>query len=119
MTTPSPDPPGVRVLPPLIYAGLFAVGYAVHRSLPVRLWGDPPPVARLVGWGLVAAGVLLAAGGVMLFRRARTTPHPPRPTTALGLHGPYPVTRHPMYVGPAPSYLGAGLLGNSICPLIF
>jgi len=51
MTTPSSDTSGVRVLPPLIYAGLFLLGYAVHRFVPLRLWGDPPPVARMVSLG--------------------------------------------------------------------
>ena len=118
MTSPSPDTSGVRVLPPLIYAGLFLLGYAVHRFVPLRLWGDPPPVARLVGWGLVAAGALLAASAVMLFRRAGTTPNPTRPTTALVLRGPYRFTRNPMYVGLALCYFGTALLVNSIWPLI-
>ena len=118
MTTPSSDTSGVRVLPPLIYAGLFLAGYAGHRFLPLRLWGDPPAVARLVGWGLVLAGVLLAASAVMLFRRAGTPPNPTRPTTALVLHGPYRFTRNPMYVGLGLCYLGTALLVNSIWPLI-
>jgi protein-S-isoprenylcysteine O-methyltransferase Ste14 len=105
-------------LPPLIYAGLFLVGYAVRRAVPLRLWGDPPPGARLVAWGLVAAGVLLAASAVVLFRRAGTTPNPTRPTTALVLHGPYRFTRNPMYLGLSLCYLGAALLVNSIWPLI-
>ena len=118
MTTPSSDTSGVRVLPPLIYAGLFLAGYAVHRVLPLRLWGAPPAAARLVGWGLILAGVLLAASAVMLFRRAGTTPNPTRPTTALVLHGPYRFTRNPMYVGLGLCYLGTALLVNSIWPLI-
>jgi len=118
MTTPSSDTSGVRVLPPLIYAGLFLAGYAVHRFLPLRLWGDPPAALRLVGWGLILAGVLLAASAVMLFRRAGTTPNPTRPTTALVLHGPYRFTRNPMYVGLGLCYLGTALLVNSIWPLI-
>jgi protein-S-isoprenylcysteine O-methyltransferase Ste14 len=117
MTTSSPDTSGVRVLPPLIYAGLFIVGYAVHRAAPVRLWGDPPPLVRLVAWGLVAGGVLLAAGAVLLFHRAGTTPNPTRPTTALVIHGPYRLTRNPMYVGLGLCYLGATLLVDSIWPL--
>jgi len=118
MTSPSSDTSGVRVLPPLVYAGLFVVGYVAHRVVPLRLWGDPPPVARLVGWALVAAGVLLAASAVVLFRRAGTTPNPTRPTTALVLHGPYRFTRNPMYVGLSLCYLGAALLVNSIWPLL-
>ncbi|HEY6155859.1 MAG TPA: isoprenylcysteine carboxylmethyltransferase family protein [Gemmatimonadales bacterium] len=119
MTTPSsPDTSGVRVPPPLIYIGLFLVGYALHRTVPVRLWGDVPPLARLVGWSLVGAGVLLAVGAVVLFRRAGTTPNPTRPTTALVLHGPYRFTRNPMYVGLGLCYLGATLLVNSAWPLV-
>jgi protein-S-isoprenylcysteine O-methyltransferase Ste14 len=119
MTTPSsPDTSGVRVLPPLIYIGLFLVGYALHRPVPVRLWGDVPPFARLVGWSLVGAGVLLAVSAVVLFRRAGTTPNPTRPTTALVLHGPYRFTRNPMYVGLGLCYLGATLLVNSAWPLV-
>jgi protein-S-isoprenylcysteine O-methyltransferase Ste14 len=117
-TLSSPDTSGVRVLPPLIYAGLFLVGYALHRLVPLRLWGDVPLVARLVGWSLVGAGVLLGASAVVLFRRAGTTPNPTRPTTALVLHGPYRFTRNPMYVGLGLCYLGATLLVNSAWPLV-
>ena len=118
MTTPSSDTSGVRVIPPLVYVGLFLMGYAVHRFAPLRLWGDPPPFARLVGWGLVAAGVLLGASAVRLFRRAGTTPNPTRPTTALVLHGPYRFTRNPMYLGLGVAYLGAALLVNSVWPVV-
>ena len=118
MTTPSPDTSGVRVLPPLIYAGLFIVGYAVHRAVPVRLWSDPRPPVRLVAWGVVAAGALLAASAVALFRRAGTTPNPTQPTTALVIHGPYRVTRNPMYLGLGLCYLGVALLVNSVWPFV-
>lgn len=119
MTTPSSrDTSGVRVPPPLIYAGLFLVGYAVQRPVPLRLWGEVPTLARLVAWGSVGAGVLLGAGAVWLFRRAGTTPNPMRPTTALVLHGPYRFTRNPMYVGLGLCYLGATLLVNSAWPLV-
>jgi protein-S-isoprenylcysteine O-methyltransferase Ste14 len=118
MTTPSSDTSGVRVIPPLVYVGLFLMGYAVHRFAPLRLWGDPPRFARLVGWGLVAAGVLLGASAVRLFRRAGTTPNPTRPATALVLHGPYRFTRNPMYLGLGLAYLGAALLVNSGWPVV-
>jgi protein-S-isoprenylcysteine O-methyltransferase Ste14 len=121
-SSPTPDTPGVRVLPPLIYAGLFVLGYVLHRPVPLRLWGggagDVPARARLVGWALVGAGVLLAAGAAWLFRRAGTTPNPTRPTTALVLGGPYRFTRNPMYVGLGLCYLGATLLANTAWPLL-
>jgi protein-S-isoprenylcysteine O-methyltransferase Ste14 len=86
--------------------------------VPLRLWGDLPLLARLVGWSLVGVGVLLAVSAVVLFRRAETTPNPTRPTTALVLHGPYRFTRNPMYVGLGLCYLGATLLVSSAWPLV-
>src|SRR2546422_4507506 len=48
---------GIRFPPPLIYAGLFALGYVLHRLLPVRL--APPGPARVVGWVFVAGALIL------------------------------------------------------------
>src|SRR6266700_7215204 len=70
------DTSGVRFPPPLIYAGLFIVGYAVHRFVSVPLWGDPPASVRVIGWCLVGVWVLLTASAVALFRNAGTTPNP-------------------------------------------
>ncbi len=72
---------GIRFPPPLIYAGLFALGYVLHRLLPVRL--APPGPARVVGWVFVAGGLILLLGAAVLFRQAGTTPNPTKPTTAL------------------------------------
>lgn len=112
------DTSGVRFPPPLIYAGLFVVGYALHRFAPVRLRAEPAPAQQLIGWGLVAASVLLSASAVWLFRRAGTTPNPWKPTTALVIRGPYRFTRNPMYLAFAALYLGLTLLVNSVWPLV-
>ncbi len=118
MADESNDTSGIRVPPPLIPAGLFAVGYAVHRFVPVRLWVEPGTAQQVIGWGLVAGSVLLAASAVYLFRRAGTTPNPTKPTTALVAYGPYRLTRNPMYLGFAALYLGLTLLVNSVWPLL-
>jgi protein-S-isoprenylcysteine O-methyltransferase Ste14 len=49
----------------------------------------------------VLTGILIAALGVMSFRRARTTVNPMKPesSTALVVRGIYRVTRNPMYLG--------------------
>src|SRR5258708_30166113 len=117
MTTPSPDTSGVRVFPPLIYAGLFSVGYTAHRLAPMHLFVDRPAALRRGGWALVALALLLAASAGFQMFRAGTTPNPRRPTTALVLHGPYRFTRNPMYLALAFLYLGAALLVNSAWPL--
>ncbi len=119
MSDASSDTSGVRFPPPLIYAGGFAAGYGAHRLMPIRLWPEPPAVERLLGWGLLVAGVLLAVGAAYLFRRAGTTPNPAQPTSALVLGGPYHFTRNPMYLGMATLYLGGTLLLNDPWPLAF
>src|SRR5260370_7746779 len=79
MTTPSPDTSGVRVFPPLIYAGLFSVGYTAHRLAPMHLFVDLPAALRLGCWGLVALALLLAASPALAVVRAGTPPNPPPP----------------------------------------
>ncbi len=117
MTTPSPDTSGVRVFPPLIYAGLFSVGYTAHRFVPMPLFVDLPRALRLVGWTLMALALLVSGSAALLMFRAGTTPNPRRPTTALVVHGPYRFTRNPMYLALALLYLGLALLVNSAWPL--
>ena len=68
MSDASSDTSGVRFPPPLIYAGGFAAGYGAHRLMPIRLWPEPPAVERLLGWGLLVAGVLLAVVLAVLAR---------------------------------------------------
>src|SRR5437879_10840885 len=72
MSDASNDTSGVGFPPPLLYAGGFAVGYGAHRLLPIRLWPTPTTLESVLGWGLLVAGVLLAAGAAYLFRRAGT-----------------------------------------------
>ena len=113
------DTSGVRIFPPFIYAGLFALGYAVHRFVPVHLWPDgPPPAARAVAWILLLVWLGLSGSAVFLFRRAGTTPNPTQPTTAIVLHGPFRFTRNPMYVSLVALYVSLTLFVNSVWPLI-
>lgn len=113
------DRSGVRIPPPFLYAGPFAIGYAAHRFVPLYLWpGGLPAVARVTAWALLAACLGLAGSAVFLFRRAGTTPNPMRSTTAIVLHGPYRFTRNPMYVGLVALYVSLSLFVNSVWPLV-
>ena len=61
----------------------------------------PNPVRVLVAAVLVAIGVAVGIGGVMSFRRAKTTVNPLKPETSAALvsTGVYSFTRNPMYLG--------------------
>ena len=119
MTEAGKDTSGVGIFPPFIYAGLFALGYAVHRFLPVYLWpGGTPPAARAAAWFLIVIWLILSGSAVFLFRRAGTTPNPMQPTTAIVMHGPFRFTRNPMYLSLVALYGAVTLFVNSLWPLV-
>src|SRR3712207_5740130 len=94
------DPPkssGVPFPPPFLYAGLFLLGLLLDELAPV----DPLPrnPSRLLAAALLVPGFGLVFWSLWLFLRARTSPLPMRPTTALVRSGPYRWTRNPMYLG--------------------
>ena len=89
-------------IPPPLVALLCASGMWViaHYTFPYFL----SPAMR---WILVAIytllGLIFSIGGVLSFRRSKTTIHPMHPenTSALVPYGIYRITRNPMYCGMA------------------
>jgi protein-S-isoprenylcysteine O-methyltransferase Ste14 len=68
----------------------------------------PKSVRALTAVVLVALGVAVSMGGILSFRRARTTVNPLKPetTSALVESGIYAFTRNPMYLGMLLALLG-------------
>jgi protein-S-isoprenylcysteine O-methyltransferase Ste14 len=92
---------GVALPPPLVFVGLLTVGVLFDR-LVTGWFVDLPGFSRYtLAVVLAAAGLLLLAGAIRLFRRAGTRPEPWKPTTAIVTSGVYRLTRNPMYVGMA------------------
>ena len=89
-------------IPPPVVALLCAAGmwFIAHYTFPYFL----SPAMR---WSLVAIyallGVAFSLGGVLAFRRSKTTIHPMHPENASALvtYGIYRLTRNPMYCGMA------------------
>lgn len=98
---------GSRIPPPAIYFAGFLIGVAIELAWPI---GSLPSAFALAA-GLVGGAVWLALDvrAMMLFQKAGTGVAPTQPTTGLVTHGPYRVTRNPMYVGMAFLYLGLAL----------
>jgi protein-S-isoprenylcysteine O-methyltransferase Ste14 len=89
----------LRIPPPvvglLVAAGMWTVAH-FPPILPL------PQLVRLVVAAVLGAiGVAVAIGGVMSFRRAKTTVNPLKPETSVALvsTGVYSFTRNPMYLG--------------------
>jgi protein-S-isoprenylcysteine O-methyltransferase Ste14 len=103
-------------IPPLAQVAVFAgLMWLAARAVPALAFAFPgQPVAALL---LVAAGALVAAAGVVAFRRARTTvdPRDPGKSTELVATGIYRASRNPMYLGFLLALAGWGVfLGNAL-----
>jgi len=94
----------------LILAALYFVG--------ALLGWHSGPQSTAAGIAVIALGLAFSAWGVMTFRGAGTEVMPSSPTNkTLVTHGPYAITRNPMYVGMVTITLGVALLVGA--PLLF
>jgi protein-S-isoprenylcysteine O-methyltransferase Ste14 len=113
----SHDKPGVIAPPPLIYAGIFLLGYLTHRTYPFPLL--PVEVALFIGWLLIGLSGLLVTSGMWAMKRAGTHIDPYKPTTALVVNGPFRFTRNPLYLSLTLLYTGTALLLNLLWAVLF
>ena len=110
---------GVRFPPPFLFVIGFVVGWALDRywhALPLSRFAGS--ALKPFGWAALALGVVLAAWGMMTFRRAKTAIIPHKSASQLVTHGPYRFTRNPMYTGLTLQYLGGAALIDSAWPII-
>jgi protein-S-isoprenylcysteine O-methyltransferase Ste14 len=109
------DNAGVKFPPPLMYLAVYLTGVVLQRLIPLALL---PSSLRPAGILLALAALLLVFPSLARFRRARTSPIPRRPTTALVIEGPYRFTRNPMYLGMLLLYVGVALSFGHVWPLL-
>jgi protein-S-isoprenylcysteine O-methyltransferase Ste14 len=103
----------------LFVLGIVA-GSLLHHALPQPIIGPSGrSAATLVGWLFVALGTGLSVWGLATFRRAGTSIRPSSPASTLVTHGPFRLSRNPMYLGLTLVYLGVTLLMNSVWTALF
>jgi len=89
--------PGVRWPPPLAFLAALAVGYALQLAVPV------PVLPEWLRWGgalvLGLPGAGLFAWTLREMRRARTPVEPWHAAESLLTHGPFALSRNPIYLG--------------------
>ena len=105
----------IRLIPPIVYFGPFAVMWAVHWWRPWVIPGDL--TLTVTGVVLMVVGIALTAWSVATFSRAHTTVIPWEHVAAMVTTGPFKLSRNPIYLADAIAYLGATLLIRSWWPL--
>jgi protein-S-isoprenylcysteine O-methyltransferase Ste14 len=109
----SPDSPGIRVPPPILFLAGFLTGMAIDALLALPRFTPPP----LLGPALIVLGAAIGSWAVATFLRHRTGILPHHPASAVVTAGPYRFSRNPMYVALAIAYLGAATRLGRIGPI--
>jgi protein-S-isoprenylcysteine O-methyltransferase Ste14 len=108
--------PGIHFPPPFLYVTLFLLGLLLGYLIPLPAL--PRGLSRTLSVVFLVPGLGLIFWSLWLFLRARTSPLPMRPSTALVRTGPYRWTRNPMYLGMLLAYTGLALLFDVTWALI-
>lgn len=99
--------------PPMLYLGALALGFVAHLILPHPILVS----ARLGQWlgvFFLAASSLLVRWSFVVLRRAGTSGNPRASSAALVMHGPFGLSRNPIYLAMTGLYLGVSLVLNSL-----
>jgi protein-S-isoprenylcysteine O-methyltransferase Ste14 len=108
--------PGVIAPPPLVYLVPLIGMLFMRHWYPVTIVG--PHAAAPLGFAFLLMGLAAHFSAVLTLHRAKTSPKPWRPTTAIVTAGPYRFTRNPIYVGFSLIYIGVGFWANTIWPFL-
>ena len=107
-----PREPFLHIPVPWVFVLGSVIGYGLQAVVPVQPTSSSVSnLLSIAGTILFLVGAGLAGWAWLLFRQAKTTAVPGEVSRVLVTHGPYRVTRNPMYVGLTIAYLGeAGAL---------
>jgi protein-S-isoprenylcysteine O-methyltransferase Ste14 len=98
------DPSHIKVDAPVLLAAAIVLTVLLQHFVPLPLLPGLP--GRVLGAILFFAGFALGMPAFRGMLRAKTSPNPHRPSTALVREGTYRFTRNPMYLGMLVSYAG-------------
>jgi protein-S-isoprenylcysteine O-methyltransferase Ste14 len=114
MSTPTTSAPSAAPWPPLLIAAVLAVGWLAGWLYPLPWPGLDDLPARLVGYGLGAAGIALVAWSIVTLHRAGTTVRPDQGAERLVTDGPFRWRRNPIYMGDVLILLGLAELTHNL-----
>lgn len=100
--------------PPILIAAALASGVLLDRVYPLAWPGVQDMAARVIGYGLGAAGIALMAWGFLTLYRAGTTVMPNQPAARLVTEGAFGFRRNPIYMGEVLVFLGIAEFTHNI-----
>lgn len=104
------------ILPPFYLFGGLALMLVFHFFLPgERIISMPWDLA---GAALMVAGLALTITAARSFHKADTPVRPFEKSTALVTHGPFRLSRNPMYLGMVSALAGTAILLGTLTPWV-
>ena len=104
---------------PWVFVLAYLVGVGLEFAYPSYTGTKPLRGVGLAGGVLFVIGAVIAAWGLLMFYRARTTTVPGKKSRKLVTRGPYRFSRNPMYVGLVIAYLGEAGILKQAWPILF
>ena len=114
MQVPQADRPAAVPWPPILIAAVLAAGVLLARLYPLVWPGMDDLPARIIGYGIGAAGIALVAWGFLTLWRAGTTIMPNQRADRLVTGGAFRFRRNPIYMGEVLIFLGLAELTHNI-----
>jgi len=92
--------------PPLLLVASVASAFVLQSLLPIAWPGLDDLPGRLIGYGLGAAGLVLAGWAIATMAKERANVLPHRAASTLVTSGPFRTWRHPIYMADVLILLG-------------
>lgn len=112
------DSAQVRFPPPLVYAGMLFLGFAVGRLIGRPAVGLDMMTGSVIGILLALTGTVVMLAAIGVFRKLGNNLEPWRPATTVVSTGVYRFTRNPMYLGMALIFTALALIFDSLAALL-
>lgn len=106
MEAPQISRPSAVPWPPLLVVAALGIAVILSRTYPLPWPGLDDLPARMVGYGLGAAGLALVAWGLLTLYTAGTTVQPHKGARRLVTEGAFRFRRNPIYMGEVLILLG-------------
>jgi protein-S-isoprenylcysteine O-methyltransferase Ste14 len=107
------DRPRGVAQPPLVFLATVVAGLALHSAFPTRVLPRGWPRLAL-GLPLIGISLTLSAWAHRTMREAGTNVSISEPTTRIVTHGPFRVSRNPLYLASTLGIMGVATVVNTI-----